>query len=140
MKNIRIIKNAIGSGTILALIVGFGSSAFAGPSPQFWAQQERNRADIASRQQAAKPADKQAMTCPTCQTTAIRVFHPSGFDGKVPSYYEPVGKKHTCAHCGMGSITVVDGVKTNSMTRGCSMCGEDVALCTKAVPPPPAKT
>lgn len=142
MKTIRLSKNVIGFSSMLALTIGLTSSVIAGPGPQFWQQQEKIRAENAAKAQAAavaaKSADTTAMACASCKATDVTEYRSSQAGGKVPARYDKVGTTHTCAHCGMGSITVVKGVKTDSMTRGCAMCGPDAALCTKAAPP--AKT
>ena len=134
MKTLRDFSKIIGLGSLLTLGLSV-SLAHAAPSPR----PERN-STTATMSDDNRSSQAEAMACPTCRTGDIRQFRPGGAGGKVPASYDLVGKKHTCAHCGMGSITIVNGVKTDSMTRGCAMCGKDVALCLEGVPPPPAKT
>jgi hypothetical protein len=129
MKTIRLSKNIIGFSAMLALAIGFTTSMFAGPGPQFWAQQAKNRADLAQKAEAAKPAATPAMACASCQTTDIREFHPEGAGGKVPARSDLVGTKHECAMCG-GAITVVRGVTTNDMKGNCPTCAKAVPGCS----------
>ena len=128
MKTIRLGKDAIGFSSMLALAVGLSSSAFAGPGPQFWAQQAKNQADAAKKTETAKPADTSAMACATCKTTDVREFRSSQAGGKVPARSDIVGSKHECAMCG-GAITVVRGVTTSDMKGNCPTCAKAAPGC-----------
>ena len=128
MKHTHIIKNILGLGSILTLAIGFASSTFAGPSPQFWAQQEKNRADNAKKSESAKPAITPAMTCAACKTTEVREDYPSGARGMITQSHDLVGTKHSCATCG-GAITVVRGTTTNDMKGNCPICAKAAPGC-----------
>lgn len=128
MNIIRLSKNIIGFSSMLALAIGLSSSAFAGPGPQFWAQQAKNQANAAKKAEPAKPADPSAMACVTCKTTDIREFHSSQAGGKIPARSDIVGSKHECAMCG-GAVTVVQGVITNDMKSNCPMCAKAAPGC-----------
>lgn len=128
MKNTRIIKNLLGLGSALTLAVGLTSATFAGPSSQFFAQQEKNRADIANKADAAKSADTSAMTCAACKTAEVRQDHTTGANGRMSVTHDLVGTKHTCATCG-GAITVVRGKTTNDMKGNCPICAKSAPGC-----------
>ena len=72
MKTIRLSKNLIGLGSMLALAISLGSSAIAGPGPQFW-----NRASLVTttkEAEALKPTDTAVMvTEPTRGSFTSRV-------------------------------------------------------------------
>ena len=128
MKNILVIKNLLGLGTILTLAVGLSSSVLAGPSSQFVAQQEKNRADLAKKANAAKPADSPTMACAACKTTEVREDHATGANGRIGFTHDLVGTKHACATCG-GAITVVRGKTTNDMKGNCPICAKSAPGC-----------
>ena len=130
MKTIQLSNNAIRLSAMLALAVGLSSSAFAGPGPQFWAQQTRNQAEAAKNREAEKPANPPAMACASCQTTDVREFHPGNAGGKVPARNDLVGTKHECAMCG-GAIAVIRGVTTNDMKSNCPTCAKSAPGCCK---------
>jgi len=132
-----ITQKILGWGSALVLVAGLTSSAIAGPSPQFWQQQEQLRAQNAAKAKAAavagKPVDASAMVCASCKTTAVREFHAGNAGGKVPARDEVVGSKHTCSACG-GAVTTVRGNTTNDMTANCPICAKakaaSAACCT----------
>ena len=128
MKNSHFIKNVLGLGSVLTLAIGLTSSAFAGPSSQFVAQQEKNRANLAKKTEAAKPADASAMTCPNCKTTEVRVDRTTGANGRLSVTHDFEGTKHACATCG-GAITVIRGTTTNDMKGNCPICAKAAPGC-----------
>ncbi len=123
MKTIRLNKSILGFGAILVLAIGFSSSAFAGPSSQFWDQQERNRANLAKKAESAKPVDASAMVCPNCKTTKIEQFSGTNGPGRFAPHYTVVGKKHECPTC-TGVISTVNGKTTNEMKDNCPICAK----------------
>ncbi len=126
------LKNRLGLGTVLALTIGIGSSAFAGPSPQYWQQMEQIRAENAAKVKtvaSAKAAKPGAMACEKCRTTAVTEYRSSQAGGKVPARFDRVGTKHTCDGCG-GAITSVRGkTTTNDMKANCPTCAKAVPTC-----------
>lgn len=119
----------LGFGTVLALTLGIGSSAFAGPSPQYWQQMEKIRAENATmRVASAKTPKPGAMACEKCKTTPVTEYRPSQAGGKVPARFDRVGTKHTCDACG-GAITSVRGKVTNDMKTNCPTCGKAAPTC-----------
>ncbi len=136
MKALRVVKNSLGPGSVLALIIGLASSAFAGPGPQFWQQQEKIRAENAAKAKAAaptataatKPADTPAMACPTCKTKNFVDVAPPNAANKFALRAVTAGTKHYCASCGGGAITVVQGKATDEMKRDHAAC-ETMACC-----------
>lgn len=128
MKNSRLIQGFLGLGTVLTLAVGLTSTAFAGPSSQFWDQQERNRANLAKKAESAKPTDAPAMACAACKTTEVRQDRTTGANGRLTVTHDLVGTKHACATCG-GAITVVHGKTTNDMKGNCPICAKATPGC-----------
>jgi hypothetical protein len=121
----------IGSGSLLALALGFGGLAFAGPPPEFW-----NRAKpITSVKDAAAVKDDAtvAMVCGACKTVLIRDSRYVGPSGKGRADWFTIGSEHKCDHCG-GSIKVVRGKTADTMEHNCTKCGDHAAFCC-AVPP-----
>lgn len=131
MKNSHV-KSILGLGSVLALMIGIGSSAFAGPSPQYWQQMEKIRAENAAKVKtvaSGKTAKPGAMACEKCKTTAVTEYRPSQAGGKVPARFERVGTKHICDACG-GSITSARGMAiTNDMKAKCPTCANAVPAC-----------
>lgn len=125
----RLTRSTLGFGTVLALAIGIGTSAFAGPSPQYWQMMEKIRAENAVRKVAsadkAKPA---AMACDKCKTTSVTEYRPSQAGGKVPARFDRVGTKHTCDACG-GAVTSVRGKTTTDMKANCPTCAKAVPTC-----------
>lgn len=120
------LKNLLGWGSVLALVVGFNSSAFAGPGPQYWQQQERLRAERAAQKQTAAPTEKTpaaAMTCTSCKTSLVTEYRPTNVSGKLAPGFTPVGSKHECAACG-GAIKRVRGQVTDDMKSNCPICAQ----------------
>jgi hypothetical protein len=132
MKNSRA-KNMLGLGSVLALAISIGSSAFAGPSPQYWQQMERIRAENAAKRAvaSANTAKPGAMVCDKCKTTPVTEYRPSQAGGKVPARFDRVGTKHTCDGCG-GAITSVRGKTTNDMKANCPTCAPAGPGCCSA--------
>ncbi len=97
----RLTRSTLGIGTVLTLAIGIGTSAVAGPSPQYWQMMEKSRAENAVRKVAsvekAKPA---AMACEKCKTSVVTEFSPTNVSGKWAPHYTPVGSKHECSACG----------------------------------------
>ncbi len=138
MKTIRLSKNLIGLGSMLALAISLGSSAIAGPGPQFW-----NRASpvtTTKEAEALKPTDTAVMVCGACKTVLVRDAKYVGPSGKGRYEWFTIGAKHKCDHCG-GEMSVVRGKTTDTMQHNCSMCGEGAAFCcaVKADAAPAAK-
>src|SRR4051794_29891381 len=104
-------KNILACTSVLALVAGLTSATFAGPGPQFWRQQEKNRADHASKTPAAAPGNTVAMACASCQTTEVIEFRSGSAGGKVASRYDKLATKHVCNACG-GQTTTVHGNTT----------------------------
>lgn len=131
MKNSRVVKSVLGLGSVLALTLGLGCSAFAGPGPQFWQQQEKIRAENAAKKAAtpaAKPADTPAMACPHCKT---KVFEESSFtnvSGKIAPHSTVIGRRHYCDGC-RGYITKVRSNVTDEMKRNCPICAKAGPTC-----------
>jgi len=133
----------IGSGSLLALVLNFSVSAYAGPGPDYWQRMERAQADYKAR--AANPvktpnmAAPAQMSCEACKTVVLRESGWIGPPSKGRLEWFPVGAKHSCAHCD-GEIKVVRGRTTNTMQHNCPMCGKDSAKCSVAVQMPAVKT
>jgi hypothetical protein len=119
------LKNALGWGSVFALVAGFSSTAMAGPGPQYWQQMEKIRAENTAKAHAATPAATPAAkpACVSCKTDAIREFRPSALSGKIPDRYVTIGSKHECAACG-GAITTVRGKTTDDMKSNCPICAK----------------
>lgn len=133
----RISKNILGLGSVLTLAVGLTSSALAGPSPQFWQQQEQIRAENAAKARAAapaaKPIDTPAMACPTCKTKIyVDDASPNPIDRTRPRIAK-IGTRHTCASCS-GTVTLLHGLVTDEMKHNHATC-PTISCCT---PPPHA--
>lgn len=81
----------------------------------------------------AAPAKPPMAECPYCDTTTITATrHQGGFAKNTGTYvWYVAGVKHTCSQCG-GTIKIVDGATTNTMTKACPKCGPDAALCKAA--------
>ncbi len=132
-----ITQKILGWGSALVLVAGLTSSAIAGPSPQFWQQQEQLRAQNAAKAKAAavaaKPAEASAMACASCKTEAVREYRSSQAGGKVAARFDTVGTKHSCSACG-GAVITVRGNTTNDMTANCPICAKakaaSAACCT----------
>jgi sarcosine oxidase delta subunit len=144
MKSPYVIKT-FGLGSVLALAIGLGSSAFAGPGPQYWAQMEQIRAEMAAKTNAAKakaatavevpaakpapavpaakPAAAPAMACPHCKSKALEEFSFTNVSGKIAPHSTVIGTSHSCEGCS-GVITVARGKVTDEMKRSCPICAK----------------
>lgn len=133
----------IGSGSLLALVLSFSVSTYAGPGPDYWQRMERAQADFKARaansEKAPSKAVPAAMACEACQTVVLRESGWIGPPSKGRLAEFTVGAKHTCTHCG-GEIKVVRGRTTNTMQHNCPMCGKDSAKCSVAVQTPAVRT
>ena len=133
----------IGSGFLLALVLSFSVSTYAGPGPDYWQRMERAQADYkAKAASSVKTPNKAApaqMSCDACQTVVLRESGWIGPPSKGHLDWFTVGAKHSCVHCG-GEIKVVRGRTTNTLQHNCPMCGKDSAQCFVAVQTPAVKT
>jgi hypothetical protein len=140
MKNPYVIKT-IGLGSVLALAISLGTSAFAGPGPQYWAQMEQIRAANAAKANAAKakaatavavpaakPADPPAMACAHCKTKVLEESSFTNVSGKIAPHSTVIGKSHSCDGCS-GVVTVVRGKVTDEMKRNCPICAKAGPTC-----------
>lgn len=130
MKTTILNKDLLRLSSVLVLTIGLSSSIFAGPGPQFWAQQAANakaRAD-AAKNAPTKTAGALAMACPSCTTIGVTQHPQSMTGGKVPAFDAPVGTKHACATCG-GAITTTRGKTTSDMKDNCPICTKANPTC-----------
>lgn len=125
MKTTRNSRTILGLGSILAL--AFATTAFAGPGPQYWAQQA---AAAKARAAAAPVSTTQAIACPHCKTTTIGKYESVSATDKVKGirHWVAAGSKHECAQCG-GTIAVVDGKTQNDMKDDCPICAKTTPTC-----------
>lgn len=126
------VKSILGLGSVLALAMGLGSSAFAGPGPQYWQQMEQIRAANAAKKTAAaqtqQPAAAPAMACPSCKTKIHEeVVQPNVVDKTRPRVVK-VGVRHYCDSC-KGTITRVSGRVSDEMQRNHAACAT-TSCCT----------
>ncbi len=131
MKNSHV-KSILGLGSVLALAIGLGSSAFAGPGPQHWQQQEQLRAANAAKKaattQAEKPAAATAMACPSCKTKVYEeTAQPNVVDKTRPRVVK-VGVRHYCDSC-KGTITRLPGGVNSEMQHNHGACAT-ASCCT----------
>jgi len=131
MKNSRVTKGILGLGSVLALAIGLGSSAFAGPGPQYW-QQEKLRAENAANKAAAAQthphAATPAMACPSCKDKIYEeAAQPNVIDKTRPRVVK-VGVRHYCDAC-KGTITRVSGSVSDEMQRNHTACAT-TSCCT----------
>lgn len=125
----RLTRSTLGIGTVLTLAIGIGTSAVAGPSPQYWQMMEKSRAENAVRKVAsAEKAKPAAMACEKCKTSVVTEFSPTNVSGKWAPHYTPVGSKHECSACG-GTIARVRGKTANDMKANCPTCAKTVPTC-----------
>jgi len=125
MKNSRVTKGILGLGSVLALAIGLGSSAFAGPGPQYWQQMEKNRAENAAKKTAAAQTHQHvaasAMACPSCKT---KIHEERGLPNpadKTRPAPTKVGVRHYCDAC-KGTITRISGGVSDEMQRNHAAC------------------
>jgi len=149
MKNPYVIKT-FGLGSVLALAISLGTSAFAGPGPQYWTQMEQIRAENAAKAKAAKanaatavavpaakpaaavptskPADTPAMACAHCKTKVLEENSFFNVSGKIAPHSTVIGKSHSCDDCS-GVVIVARGKVTDEMKRNCPICAKAGPTC-----------
>lgn len=133
MKNSHV-KSILGLGSVLALSIGLGSSAFAGPGPTYWTQREEIRAENAKKVAAAnaastaKPAAAPAMACPSCKTKIYEEAATPSVADKTKPRVVKVGVRHYCDSC-KGTITRLPGGVSNSMQHNHGACAT-ASCCT----------
>lgn len=126
-------------GAVLALLIGFGGTSFAGPGPRFWRQQEKLRAGNAAIKIAAaqahpaaapstasaapKRADSPPQICAKCKTDTYEEFSATKTGNEYVMRTIAVGTKHTCDTCG-GRITQAAGQTHNAMMDYCAICAK----------------
>jgi hypothetical protein len=110
---------------IAALVLSTSTSIYAGPGPQFWAQQHAKAAP------ATDAKAKSKMDCTKCTDSTITAVRPAVAGGKVAARTEIVGTKHTCAACG-GETKTVAGTTTNTMQSNCPVCAKAEGCCNVA--------
>jgi len=125
MKSSRIDKSILGLGSVLALAIGLGSSAFAGPGPQYWQQMESIRAANAAKKtavtQTQQPAATPTMACPSCKTKVYEETGQPNLANKTAPRVVKVGVRHYCDGC-KGTITRVSGSVSDEMHRDHAAC------------------
>lgn len=104
---------------VAALSLDFVNSTFAGPGPQYWAQQH------AKAVAAADVKEQPKMPCAKCKDSPVMKpvygYFPGGEIDDYRIQWTTVGTKHACANCG-GPITSIEGKTTNSMQSNCPVC------------------
>jgi hypothetical protein len=118
-------KNA-GTGLVLIALAAVAGAAFAGPSPQYWQQQDKPRGKAVAKTPAAQPPAKHQpapMLCPSCKISVVTEYAATNVSGKFAPHFAPVGSKHECTTCG-GAITKIRGSVTDQMKGNCPICGK----------------
>ena len=117
-------KATLVTATVMAaLSLGLVSSTFAGPGPQYWAQQH------AKAVAAAEAKEQPKMGCPNCKDSVVTTLQ-SAAGGKAQMRTTVVGAKHVCKSCG-GEIKTVQGKTTNDMKANCPICAKAGPDCCK---------
>ena len=116
--------NIVAVAIAIALPFGLANSVFAGPGPQYWAQQH------AKAVAAADAKSQQEMACPKCKDAKVTSLHGGAAGGKAPVHSEVIGTKHSCGNCG-GEIKTVKGTTTNDMKSNCPICAKATPTCCK---------
>jgi hypothetical protein len=92
----------------------FAAAVSAGPSPQYWHQMERIRAENAAKQKTDAPS--KVVKCEGCNTNPIWTANDRTPAGKGAPGARVVGYTHSCARC-TGAVVTEKGKAKDGMTR-----------------------
>jgi hypothetical protein len=125
-----ILPSAAGVSLSLLASALLASLALAGPSPQYWQQQEKIRAENAkARAATVTPAQPAAMACASCKTTRVEEFSAINVSGKYAPHHTTVGSRHECAAC-VGVVVTVRNRTINDMKANCAVCAQARGVAT----------
>jgi hypothetical protein len=131
MKTINHTPKFIGLGSLLVLVLSFGTSAtYAGPGVKSWLTPVPANIRTA---EAAKPSMAAGMACPDAKTVAVTEVQQTSTNNKGPIAVVQTGTKRVCNSCDNATVmksTMANGkgplaaVATEHTCGSCSMGGK----------------